>query len=126
MRFLADENFPLPSTVLLRDNDQDIIEVADIMPSASDEKVLHHAYQEQRIILTFDSDYGELIYRFKMPSAGVIYFRFIPITPLEPAEIVLQWLPDNIPLVNRFTIAKRNKIRQRPLPISLVSRVSET
>jgi hypothetical protein len=33
MRFLANENFPLPSTVLLRDNGQDIIDVADIMPS---------------------------------------------------------------------------------------------
>ncbi|MCK5524889.1 MAG: DUF5615 family PIN-like protein [Thiomargarita sp.] len=116
MRFLANENFPLHSTLLLRDNDQDIIDVADIMPSASDEEVLHYAYQEQRIILTFDSDYGELIYRFKMPSAGVVYFRFLPTTPLEPAEIILQWLSANIPLANQFTIARRNKIRQRPLP----------
>ena len=43
MRFLANENFPLHSMLLLRDNDQDIIDVADIMPSASDEEVLHYA-----------------------------------------------------------------------------------
>jgi predicted nuclease of predicted toxin-antitoxin system len=118
MRFLANENFPLPSTVLLHNNGQDIIDVADIMPSAPDNEVLQYAYQEKRIILTFDSDYGELIYRFKMPSSGVVYFRFIPTTPLEPAEMILQWLSANIPLANQFTIAKRNKIRQRSLPTS--------
>ncbi len=37
-------------------------------------EVLARAVDEQRIILTFDRDYGELIYRFRLPPPkGVIY-----------------------------------------------------
>jgi hypothetical protein len=43
---------------------------------------------EERVILTFDRNYGEHIYRWRLRSPrGVIYLRFRPHTPEEPASI---------------------------------------
>ena len=63
MRFLADENFPLPSVELLSGNGHDVVAVARQSPGASDEEILGRAAREGRILLTFDRDFGSLIYR---------------------------------------------------------------
>ena len=48
---------------------------------------------EQRVILTFERNYGELIYRWRLRSPkGVIYLRFRPHTPEERASILLNLL----------------------------------
>ena len=76
------------------------------------------AVNEEGIILTFDRDYGELIYRLRMPSPkGVIYFRYTPLTPNEPAEDLLRILNlEGLFLEKKFTVVDRTQIRQRPLP----------
>jgi hypothetical protein len=69
------------------------------------------------MILTFDRDYGELIYRHRLPvPQGLLYLRLLPLSPSEPAEIVLDLLQVGIPLEGRFTIVERERVRQRPLP----------
>jgi predicted nuclease of predicted toxin-antitoxin system len=80
--------------------------------------VLARAVQEDRIILTFDRDYGELIYKRRLPPPlGVVYFRIIPATPDEPAERLLQLLATlGFSLEGKFTILEPGQARQRPLP----------
>ena len=70
------------------------------------------------MILTFDRDYGELIYRLRLRSPkGVIYLRFRPHTPEEPASILLNLLQiEGLQFQERFTVVDRDRIRQRPLP----------
>lgn len=118
MRFLANENFPLASVHKLKSAGLDIVSVISMMAGANDEQVLAHARLEGQVILTFDRDYGELIYRQKLPvPAGIIYFRFAPLTPEEPAEYFLNLLDDpKIRLEGKFTVAGRERLRQRPLP----------
>lgn len=118
MRFLANENFPLVSVNLIRSAEYDIASIIEIMPGAKDERVLEMAHHEARIILTFDRDYGELIYKHGLPTpAGVIYFRFIPLTPEESAAYLLRLLAnENIAVEGKFTVARQDTIRQRPLP----------
>ena len=72
---------------------------------------------EERVILTFDRDYGELIYRLRLRSPrGVIYLRFRPHTPEEPASILLNLLQtEGLQFEERFTVVERDRIRQRPL-----------
>ena len=73
---------------------------------------------EQRVILTFERNYGELIYRWRLRSPkGVIYLRFRPHTPEEPASILLNLLQtEGLQFQERFTVVERDQIRQRPLP----------
>ena len=119
MKFLANENFPLVSVRKLRTEGFDVTAVIEDSPGAKDRQVLTQAYDESRIILTFDRDYGELIYRHKLPiPAGIIYLRFDPLTPQEPAAYVLQVLAaQNIILTDKFTVTRRDRIRQRNLPV---------
>jgi hypothetical protein len=59
-----------------------------------------------------------LIFHLKADTiTGVIYFRFEPANPEEPAELLLRLLdtPD-ITLHKYFTVVERRHIRQRTLP----------
>ncbi len=117
MQFLANENFPLKSVRILRGAGHEVAAVIEDSPGAKDHEIMVRAAREEHIILTFDRDYGELIYRLRHPiPAGLIYFRFAPSTPREPAEIVLQLLTvKGLVLEGRFTVVERTQIRQRPL-----------
>ncbi len=58
MRFLANENFPLPSVRLLRQAGYDVASITEDSPGMDDSEVLTRATDERLVILTFDRDYG--------------------------------------------------------------------
>ena len=118
MRFLANENFPVSSIRRLRAAGHDVKAVIEIDPGAEDPSVLSLAARENRILLTFDRDYGELIYRRGLPAPlGVAYLRFVPEHPQHAAEVImaLHQLAE-IRLDGRYTVIESERIRQRPLP----------
>lgn len=117
INFLANENFPLFSIRLLRNAGYNVASVSEDSSGTKDIVVLKQAHEEKRIILTFDRDYGELIYKYKLfIPAGVVYFRFDPATPEEPAEILLNILKkDEAPILDKFTVIERGRLRQRKL-----------
>jgi uncharacterized protein with PIN domain len=53
VRFLANENFPLPSVRLLRQAGYDVASMTEDSPGMEDPEVLTRATDEQRVILTF-------------------------------------------------------------------------
>ena len=117
MRFLANENFPLLSVRVLRADEHDVVTILEGLAGAADDDVLARAVREERIILTFDRDYGELVFRRGQPAPpGVIYFRFNPATPDEPAQLLRQVLTTQIELTGQFTVLDLRRVRQRPLP----------
>ena len=118
MHFLANENFPLPSVRLLREMGYEISSITEDSPGIPDTEVLSCAATKNQIILTFDRDYGELIYRLRLPvPKGVIYLRFQPRNPREPANILSRLLQtQELIFDNKFTVVDRDQIRQRSLP----------
>ena len=61
---------------------------------------------------------NEVYYRQSLqPPEGVIYLRFVPTSPEEPAEYLLSLLEQpEISIFKVFTVAERDRVRQRPLP----------
>lgn len=118
MFFLADENLPLPSIKHLRKTGTEIVSVAQECPGVSDETVLNLARDNGQIIVTLDRDFGELIFRRRLPAPpGLLYLHLVPRSPVEPAEYVLRLLAiDDLKLKGLFTTVSRSQIRQRPLP----------
>ena len=89
MRLLADENIPLLAIELLRRKGHDVLAIAESAPSICDEEVMLLAQDEERILLTFDKDFGELAYSSKpRPSCGIILFRI----PLRLPTTLKRWL----------------------------------
>ncbi len=118
MKFLANENIPLKSIQILREVGHDVIAIGEDFPGIQDNQVLNLAVQKNRIVLTFDRDYGELIFKRGLPTPpGVIYFRFVPFSPEETAEFTIDLLQlKELTLDGKFTIIERGRVRQRPLP----------
>ena len=119
MDFLANENFPLLSIRLLREAGHRVVSIVREAPGSKDEDILKRAHAERLIILTFDRDYGELIYRHQaLPPVGIVYFRFTPASPSEPAEILLAVIDRaDFSVAGRFTIVERGRVRQRSIYI---------
>lgn len=116
MRLLANENIPLATVEVLRQAGEDVLSVTEDLPGASDEAVIEWARQEGRIVVTFDRDYGELVFHHRLPPpAGVLYMRFDPESLIEPAAFIARLQEDGVELEGRFTMVNRDGIRQRPI-----------
>jgi predicted nuclease of predicted toxin-antitoxin system len=112
IRLLADENVPSASVRKLREAGWD---VAELERGASDAAALVRAGAEQRVIVTFDRDFGRLALRPDLPRpSGVVLFRTVPANPEAAANALLS-LPEAIPLSGRLTVIREGRVRQRLL-----------
>lgn len=76
MRFLLDESADLPLAAYLADQGHDVTSIVRDHPRGiKDRDVLEIARGEQRVLITNDRDFGELVFRQHVPHAGVILFR---------------------------------------------------
>ena len=90
MRILADENIFGGSISRLRDHGYDVLSVKETYPSEADINLLELATVEERVLITHDTDFGELVHRDRIPAPfGVMLFRLHDDVPLEvKAEFV--------------------------------------
>ncbi|MCU0424582.1 MAG: DUF5615 family PIN-like protein [Candidatus Kapabacteria bacterium] len=118
MKILANENFPAPSIRVLRLASCQVKSIKEEMPGISDEEVLRIAVQEERVILTFDRDYGELLFRYRLvPPPAVVYFRYKGQLPESAGKILLELIQEQqLNIEGYFTIIDANGVRQRKLP----------
>ncbi|GAA4449086.1 hypothetical protein GCM10023189_07990 [Nibrella saemangeumensis] len=73
LRLLSDENISPVLLDYLLERGCDVVSVEQAgLTGASDVKVLEWAYQELRVILTQDSDFGKLAFVHKKPFIGII------------------------------------------------------
>lgn len=117
MRLLADENVPHPSVRVLREAGYDVESISELAPGAPDTEVLRRAQTECQVLITFDRDFGELVYHRGAPAPlGIIYLRLEPTDPAEPARILIAlFANEEMNWTGRFTVADRECVRQRPL-----------
>ena len=115
MKLLANENFPLSSVKILENAGYDIISVGKDFAGILDSEVIELATKEHRTIITFDRDYGELIFkRGYKPLAGVIYLRWESFQPKEPGEYLIELFNSkDIQYESMLTVIGVDNIRQR-------------
>ena len=79
MRFLLDENAEARIAAFLLGQGHDATRIGRDYPAGiPDREVLALAYDESRILVTSDKDFGELVVRERLHHAGVILLRFPP------------------------------------------------
>ena len=115
MKLLANENFPFDSVNYLKRQGFDILSIGAENKSITDKEIMNIAIEEQRIILTFDRDYGELIFKYDYkPDKGVIYLRLKQYESEEPGIIIERLLNSLEFDTNRkLTVFNGEMIRQR-------------
>lgn len=76
MRFLADESCDYSVVVALRSAHHDVVAIAEVSPRAEDDDVREKAVGDDRILITEDKDFGQLVYASMRTTGGVIFIRF--------------------------------------------------
>lgn len=115
MKILANENFPKASVIYLRKAGYDVLSISELHGGIRDEEVIELAIKEERIIVTFDRDYGELVFKkgFK-PSKGIVYLRLDNFFPEDPGALIHSLFEsDKFNFFNALTVVDKNFIRQR-------------
>ena len=117
MRFLIDENMSPVVAALLRNAGHDVIAVREEYPRLPDPEVLTWAAREDRILATFDTDFGELIFWRGLPSPpAIILFRLADMPAPEPIRLVVETLLEERAWEGFFWVVETSGVRQRRLP----------
>lgn len=84
-------------------------------PGISDREIIEIAQKEKLIILTFDKDYGEIIFKHQVSQPpAVVFFRFKGDNPLAAGTLLSELIDEKkLMLENTFTVIEHENIRQR-------------
>lgn len=116
MRFLANENVPLDAVSALREKGNDVLWVCIDAPGSCDEDILSRAVAEERVLITFDKDFGELAFQSRLPaSCGIILFRIPKRSSSYIANVVAAAIESRSEWAGHFTVVQEHRIRMRPL-----------
>ncbi len=62
--------------------------VAEFASGVSDETVLRAAHEQDMVLITTDKDFGELVFRQKRLSSGVVLLRLAGLSSVTKASVV--------------------------------------
>jgi predicted nuclease of predicted toxin-antitoxin system len=116
MRFLANENFPGAAVAALKAAGHDVVWIRAAAPGMPDVEILAWAARDERILLTFDKDFGELARGRSLPSErGIVLLR----VPMPRPDQVGQRLADLITMrddwAGHFAVIEPGRVRMRGL-----------
>ena len=114
LRFLIDVNAGIAIATALRDAGHDVLFVGDLDWRMPDADMLSLAHREQRIVLTMDTDFGEMVYGSGLPHAWILLLRMPGARRLEKVQVVeeiIRRYGDQLP--NHFCVYHQGKLRVR-------------
>lgn len=121
MRFLVDANLSPRLAALLKTGGHDAVAVRDLgMADASDEDVLERAASEGRVLISHDTDFGNLLAVRGLTRPSFILLRSSdPITPDEQAALIIANL-DGVASeleAGAIVVFAQSRLRTRRLPL---------
>ena len=116
-RFLADENVSRLVVERLRAAGFDVVSVRETRPGASDKDVLGEAASDDRVLITEDRDFGELVIRQRLKVRGVILPELDRVPSAAEAELVVEVVRIHASkLTGNLLVLEPARVRVRPLP----------
>ena len=113
---VADESVDYAIIQLLRSTGFSVLSIVEEHPGWSDSEVLELAFQLNAYLITEDKDFGELTYRLRRPSHGIMLVRMMEESNDEKADLVVEVLSRNMDrLISTFAVLAKHKLRIRPL-----------
>jgi predicted nuclease of predicted toxin-antitoxin system len=114
MRFVVDESTGQSVVDELRRLGHDVFSIQEIFPGLDDPPILDIAVKEDRIVVTNDKDFGELVYRSGLPHVGILLFRLQDESAANRVRMMRKvlWACSD-KLSNNFVVASESKIRIR-------------
>jgi predicted nuclease of predicted toxin-antitoxin system len=114
MKFLTDVGVGKKVENWLQVNGFDVLSVRNIDARARDSQILRWAAEQQRIVITMDKDFGELVYNSGMHHSGVLILRLEDARGDKKVEVVKQILTDHHDKIeSHFCVFQDGKLRIR-------------
>lgn len=88
LRFVLDVGVGNLVYNFLRDAGYDVISILHLDPEMADVDILAIAEREERMVITMDKDFGELVYRSRKQHRGVLLLRLEDATGEEKVKVV--------------------------------------
>jgi len=86
MILLADESVDRQIVDQLREDGHTVLDVTEMDPGISDEAVLSLANEKEALLLTADRDFGELVFRQRKVTKGIVLIRLAGLSPSSKAD----------------------------------------
>jgi predicted nuclease of predicted toxin-antitoxin system len=116
LKFLLDVNVGTTIAEAVAGDGHDVVRVSLLTPRAEDSAILAQAVEEGRVLISYDSDFTDLIYRDGEPAPpAIIYIRFQPADVAALAPRILDVVA-NEGLQGHMVVIGPRETRRRPFP----------
>ncbi|MGE0886093.1 MAG: DUF5615 family PIN-like protein [Blastocatellales bacterium] len=112
MRFLVDECAGPKVAEWLLQQQHEVFSVFHECRGMDDEMILEKAVAENRILITADKDFGEMVYRQRRQHCGVIFIRLDDqraLAKISALKSLLENYADQLP--DRFIVVTETRVR---------------
>ena len=114
MKLVADENVDRQIVELLRSHRFEVEYIAELAPGIGDSEVLRRSHEADAVPITADKDFGEIVFRQRRLSAGVLLLRLAGLDPLVKAARVIEVVTTRAAeLAGSFSVLSANNLRIR-------------
>jgi predicted nuclease of predicted toxin-antitoxin system len=115
MRFLADACCDMAVVQALRAAGHEVLAIIEISPGAADRDIVQLAVADQRVLLTEDKDFGQIVHAQAAKAPGVVLLRYPATARLIIAEQVVELVRQRgDQLGNSFVVVEPGRIRILP------------
>ena len=112
LKFLVDVGVSKKVEKWLIENGYDAKAVRDMNPKAKDSEILQLAVVENRMVITMDKDFGELVYNSGMKHSGVLILRLEDANGAQKVEIIKKILSEYTGKIqNKFCVFQDGRLR---------------
>ena len=112
MDFLVDECLGPLVVRWLRDEGHDVISIFESARGAADQDILAWAAREDRVLLTADKDFGDLVFRDRRTHRGVILLRLDDETRPNIIRVLADLLAQHLDEIDHnFVVVTETSVR---------------
>ena len=102
---------------MLRAAGHSVTYAAEESPRTEDADLLAQAMREGRVLITLDTDFGDLVYPVGRPaSCGIVLFRIARVPAAERPAFIFNVLTARTDWHGHFSVVDEGNIRSRSLP----------
>ncbi len=115
MRFLVDECTGPAVARWLDAQQHEVFSVFDEARGMSDNEIIQRSFDEDWILITNDKDFGEKVYRERLPHKGIILLRLNNERSAKKIETLRRLLDDYADrLKDQFVVVTETQVRFAP------------
>ena len=116
MKFLLDANVGTTIAEVLTKAGHEVVRVGLLTPREQDEAILAWAAREDRILVSYDSDFTDLIFRDgKHSPPAILYIRYQPPDLALLAKRIVDLVANELP-IGHIVVIGPFETRVRPFP----------